>query len=195
MQTWCAGSHLTLAADTEADRDAELLEAVGDGDERAFAELYQRYSAVVFAFVLARSDDRGDAEEISADVWLGCWRSAPAFRGDSRILTWLLGIAKRQIWTHTRRRKIPTAPLDEEVECLVDDAADPADLVAMATGVDELLGALRSLPQGLAEVVGLAWLHELPYGEIASVLEIPVGTVKSRVSRARRLLKEALTRQ
>lgn len=183
-----------MAADTEADRDAELLEAVGDGDERAFAELYQRYSAVVFAFVLARSDDRGDAEEISADVWLGCWRSAPAFRGDSRILTWLLGIAKRQIWTHTRRRKIPTAPLDEEVECLVDDAADPAGLVAMATGVDELLGALRSLPQDLAEVVGLAWLHELPYGEIASVLEIPVGTVKSRVSRARRLLKETLTR-
>ena len=110
-----------MAADTETDRDAELLEAVGEGDEHAFAELYQRYSAVVFAFVLARSDDRGDAEEISADVWLGCWRSAPAFRGDSRILTWLLGIAKRQIWTHTRRRKIPTAPLDEEVECLVDD--------------------------------------------------------------------------
>ena len=180
-----------MAADTETDRDAELLEAVGEGDEHAFAELYQRYSAVVFAFVLARS---GDAEEISAAVWLGCWRSAPAFRGDSRILTWLLGIAKRQIWTHTRRRKIPTAPLDEEVECLVDDAADPADLVAMATGVDELLGALRSLPQDLAEVVGLAWLHELPYGEIASVLEIPVGTVKSRVSRARRLLKETLTR-
>ena len=84
--------------------------------------------------------------------------------------------------------------MDEEVECLVDDAADPAGLVAMATGVDELLGALRSLPQDLAEVVGLAWLHELPYGEIASVLEIPVGTVKSRVSRARRLLKETLTR-
>lgn len=105
-----------------------------------------------------------------------------------------MGIAKCQIWTYTRRRKIPTVPLDEEIECLVDDAANPVDLAAMAAGVDELLGALRSLPQDLVEMVGLAWLHELPYGEVASVFEIPTGTVKSRIPRAWRLLEETLTR-
>ena len=116
--------------EAETVRDAELLEAVGGGDERAFAELHRRYAAVVFSFVLARTADRGAAEEVSADVWLGCWRSARAFRGDSQVLTWLLGIAKRQIWTHARRRRIPTAPLDEEIENLADDADDPAGLVA-----------------------------------------------------------------
>ena len=178
--------------EAETVRDAELLEAVGGGDERAFAELHRRYAAVVFSFVLARTADRGTAEEVSADVWLGCWRSARAFRGDSQVLTWLLGIAKRQIWTHARRRRIPTAPLDEEIENLADDADDPAGLVAAAVSVDELVAALRSLPEDLAEVVDLAWLHELPYAQIASTLGIPAGTVKSRVSRARRILKDAL---
>ena len=178
--------------EAETVRDAELLEAVGGGDERAFAELHRRYAAVVFSFVLARTTDRGAAEEVSADVWLGCWRSARAFRGDSQVLTWLLGIAKRQIWTHARRRRIPTAPLDEEIENLADDADDPAGLVAAAASVDELVAALRSLPEDLAEVVDLAWLHELPYAQIASTLGIPAGTVKSRVSRARRILKDAL---
>ena len=178
--------------EAETVRDAELLEAVGGGDERAFAELHRRYAAVVFSFVLARTADRGAAEEVSADVWLGCWRSARAFRGDSQVLTWLLGIAKRQIWTHARRRRIPTAPLDEEIENLADDADDPAGLVAAAVSVDELVAALRSLPEDLAEVVDLAWLHELPYAQIASTLGIPAGTVKSRVSRARRILKDAL---
>lgn len=178
--------------EAETVRDAELLEAVGGGDERAFAELHRRYAAVVFSFVLGRTADRGAAEEVSADVWLGCWRSARAFRGDSQVLTWLLGIAKRQIWTHARRRRIPTAPLDEEIENLADDADDPAGLVAAAASVDELVAALRSLPEDLAEVVDLAWLHELPYAQIASTLGIPAGTVKSRVSRARRILKDAL---
>jgi RNA polymerase sigma factor, sigma-70 family len=82
--------------------------------------------------------------------------------------------------------------LDEEIENLADDADDPAGLVAAAVSVDELVAALRSLPEDLAEVVDLAWLHELPYAQIASTLGIPAGTVKSRVSRARRILKDAL---
>src|SRR5690625_7795292 len=80
--------------------DDHLLALVGEGDERALGHLYARYASVVFAFVLARVSDRGVAEEVSADVWLGCWRSARAFRRDAKVLTWLLGIAKRQIYMH-----------------------------------------------------------------------------------------------
>lgn len=159
------------------------------------AELYSRYAPVVFSFVKARTSDVGVAEEVSADVWLGCWRSARAFRGDSRVLTWLLGIAKRQIWTHTRGKRLPTVPLDENAESIPSTADDPADLVSSAVAVEELVVALGSLPPELAEVVRLAWLHELPYDEIGSVVAIPVGTVKSRVSRARRMMREALGRQ
>src|SRR5690625_6711781 len=65
--------------------DDHLLALVGEGDERALGHLYARYASVVFAFVLARVSDRGVAEEVSADVWLGCWRSARAFRRDAKV--------------------------------------------------------------------------------------------------------------
>lgn len=182
-----------LCADTATDRD--LLSRVGEGDERALAELYSRYAPVVLSFVNARTFDHGVAEEVSADVWLGCWRSARAFRGDSQVLTWLLGIAKRQIWTHTRGKRLHTVPLDEIAEPIPSEADDPADLVGSAVAVEDLVVTLNSLPSDLAEVVRLAWVHELPYDEIASVVGIPIGTVKSRVSRARRMMREALGRQ
>lgn len=177
------------------DPDRALLGRVAECDEQALAALYRRYAAAVFSFVLARTPDREIAEEVSADVWLGCWRSARAFRGDSQVLTWLLGIAKRQIWTHTRGKRLPTVPLDDEAEAVPSTAGDPADVVADAAGAETLLSALDSLPPELAETVNLAWLHELPYEEIASVTGVPVGTVKSRVSRARRVLRDAVRRQ
>ena len=176
--------------------DDHLLALVGGGDERALGHLYARYASVVFAFVLARVSDRGVAEEVSADVWLGCWRSARAFRRDAKVLTWLLGIAKRQIYMHTRRKRLPQVPLDEEqANELPSDELGPAELVLAADQAAAVLDALDALPESLAEVVRLAWLHELPYEEIADVVGVPVGTVKSRMSRARRQLREELRRQ
>ncbi|MFD1718549.1 RNA polymerase sigma factor [Georgenia deserti] len=171
-----------------------MLLRIGAADERALAELHARYGSVVFGFVAARTPDRGVAEEATADVWLGCWRSARAFRHDSRVLTWLLGIAKRQIYAYTRRKRLTQVPLDETEHAIPADDGDPADLVASAEETHALLAALGSLPSDLSEVVRLAWVHELPYEDIAELVGIPRGTVKSRVSRARRLLREELRR-
>ena len=79
------------------------LARIARGGEGALEELHSLYASAVFAFVSARLGDRGAAEEAAVDVWLGCWRSAAAFRGDSRVLTWLLGIAKRQACMRMRR--------------------------------------------------------------------------------------------
>ena len=174
--------------------DEALLVRIGAADERALAELHARYASVVFGFVLARTPDRGVAEEVSADVWLGCWRSARAFRHDSRVLTWLLGIAKRQVYAHTRRKRLAQVPLDESEYAIPADNSDPADLVASAEETRALLAALNALPADLSEVVRLAWVHELPYEDIAELVDVPRGTIKSRVSRARRLLREELRR-
>ncbi len=171
------------------DTDARtLLGRVGDGDESALAALHARYAGVVFGFVLSRVPQRELAEEISADVWLGCWRSARAFRGESRVLTWLLGIASRQIHTHMRGKRLSTVPLVEQLDVAGDASNDPAMIVSDTEAAGELIDAIRALPAPLYEVVALAWLHELPYDEIAVAVSIPVGTVKSRVSRARALL-------
>lgn len=172
------------------------LARVACGDEAALEELYRAFAPAVLAFALARVGGPGSGpEEVAADTWLGCWRSATAFRGDSRVLTWLLGIAKRQAYVRVRRTRLAECPLDEAAEALADGAGDAADSVLEAAGVAEILAALDALPVELAETVRLAWLHELPYAEIAAIADVPVGTVKSRVSRARRLLQETLGRR
>src|SRR5690625_7345080 len=97
---------------------------------------------------------------------------------------------------HTRRKRLPQVPLDDEQANEVpSDDLGPAELVLAADQAAAAMDALDALPEGLSEVVRLAWLHELPYEEIADVVGVPVGTVKSRVSRAPRQLREELERQ
>ncbi|MEU3020874.1 sigma-70 family RNA polymerase sigma factor [Nocardiopsis sp. NPDC007018] len=182
-------------SDSDTTPDSVLLDRVGRGDEQALGQLYSRYASVVLAFLLARVPDRGVAEEVGADVWLACWRSAPAFRGDSQVLTWLLGIAKRRLGSHTRGRRLAQVPLDEETDTIPSHEDGPADLVVSADATRALVDILHALPPDLAETVTLAWLHELPYDEVAALVGVPTGTVKSRVSRARRRLRAVLRRQ
>lgn len=182
------------ASSRDSESDESLLARVGEGDERALAELHARYGSIVWDFVLSRVEDRGVAEEVNADVWLGCWRSARAFRHGSRVLTWLLGIAKRQIYVRVRRKCLPQVPLDE-VTCDIASAdPSPVDLVVSFEETASLLAALQELPDDLAEIVRLAWVYELSYPEIAQLVGVPVGTVKSRVFRARGLLIGRLRR-
>ncbi|MFR8534897.1 MAG: RNA polymerase sigma factor, partial [Eggerthella lenta] len=153
----------------EQDADDALarsaLARIARGDEGALEELHSLYASAVFAFVSARLGDRGAAEEAAVDVWLGCWRSAAAFRGDSRVLTWLLGIAKRQACMRMRRIRPEELPLDEDLTQLADEAGDPSDALMAQAGIGEIVAALDALPAALAETVRLAWLHELPYAE------------------------------
>lgn len=172
-------------------RDEDLLARVASGDERAFETLYGRHAAAVRAFVRARVPDAGTAEEVCTDVWLGCWRSARAFRGDAKVLSWLLGIAKRQIYMRVRRGRPNVTALDDAPEPR-DDGPSPETVVLSEAGMDDLTTLLRRLPVELVETATLAWLHGLPYRQIASLLDVPEGTVKSRVSRARRLLRAQL---
>lgn len=168
------------------------LRRIARGEESALEELYCLYAPAVLAFSLARTADRETAEEVAADTWLGCWRSARSYRGDSRVLTWLLGIAKRQVYMHTRRKRLLEVPLDDAAWEVPGDSENPVDRAMGSAGVAEILAALDALPADLCETVRLAWLHELPYAEIAAVTDVPVGTVKSRVSRARHMLKDEL---
>ena len=84
------------AGEVDEQQARAALARIARGDERALEELYRLYAPAVLAFASARLPDREAAEEVAADAWLGCWRAAPAFRGDSRVLAWLLGIVKRQ---------------------------------------------------------------------------------------------------
>ncbi|TDC97338.1 RNA polymerase sigma factor [Nonomuraea deserti] len=171
------------------DPDARVLARVADGDAAALTELYERYAGPLFTFLFRMAGDRGTAEEILQDTLLAVWRSAGTFQSRSRVSTWLFGVARRQ--AHNRLRGTPPPPAAEPYE-QADRVPGPEEL---AVGGDWLQAALARLPRAQREVVVLSYLADLPHQDIAEVLGIPVGTVKSRLHLARTSLKEALHEQ
>ncbi len=178
--------------DPERD-DAELLRRIGQGDEDAMAAFYREHGRVVFAQVLLVTGKRALAEEIVQDAMLAVWRGASSFRGESSARSWVIAIARRQ--TRDRLRGQRLRVVDEAF--LAGQPVPGPGPEAMALDRAELVevrNAIRELSPAHREVLGLAFGTGLSLPEVASVLEIPVGTVKSRLTSARAALNRILER-
>ncbi|RCV52802.1 RNA polymerase sigma factor [Marinitenerispora sediminis] len=173
--------------------DDDLLAAVAAGDQDALRALYDGHAAAMLRLLRRLTSDRGVAEEILQETWLAVWRSADRFRGEASVRGWLLGVARRQAHNRLRRSEPPAIDVAEAPEP-ADLGADVEARVLAAAGHDEIMAAIRELPPRLREVVVLALVEELPYRDVAEVLGVPVGTVKSRMSGARARLARSLTK-
>lgn len=167
--------------------DISLLQRVAEGNEPAFEALYQRYSVPLFNYLLRLMHDSGGAEELLQDVFLTVWQSARCFRGEASVKTWLFRIAHHRAVSWLRKRREPPNG-DLEDLALNDLATDPEGLTIEAWEAAQIYAALNSLSVKHRAVLELAIFCELPYTEIARVVQCPVGTVKSRISYARRCL-------
>jgi len=179
--------------------DEALLARVRDGDTGAHRELFGRYAGRVYGFVLRRVEDPALAEEIAADVFFEVWRSAARFRGDSRVSTWLFGIAHFKARAATRRQRsgIRGVTRLSNVEALhrVPDRSDPVRAAEARGELRRLAGAMEALPPSQREVVELVFGEGMAYAEAARRLGVPEATVKTRVSRARSRLRRDLDPQ
>lgn len=167
--------------------DEACLEAVAQGDEDALRELYARHAAGMLRLIRRLTSDRCVAEELLQESWIAVWRSAPSFRGDSSARGWMLGVARRRSHDRLRRAELPRSPIDDDVP-LRDPDADVEDAVLAGAERERLVGAVQELPEHLREVLDLVLVDDLPYRDVAVALGIPTGTVKSRMSHARRRL-------
>lgn len=172
---------------------SELLRAVAGGDADALAELYRRLESSIYAFAMSRLGDPEKAAEVLHEVMLTVWRRAGVFRGRSRPLTWILGIARHKILDAQRRsrRWRPEPPPDGEVP----DTAVPApfELLDRNDRRDAVRDALTGLSVDHREVIHLAFYQDLSYPEISRLLGIPEGTVKTRVFHAKKAMRRRLT--
>jgi RNA polymerase sigma factor (sigma-70 family) len=167
--------------------DADAVRAIAAGDRRALEALYERHRQPLWSFIRQFVADAHLAEEVLQDTLLAVWRSAGSFRGEAQVRTWLFAIARRQAYTHLRRRRpLPVDCSDEDA--VVDPGPTPDRVVAGRDELHRLAGGLRELSQEHRETLLLALAGDLSYPEIAEVLGVPVGTVKSRVAKARRQL-------
>lgn len=168
-----------------------MLARIGAGDREALTELYQRHSRTVFQYLLRLTPDQGLAEEILQDTFVAIWRSAARFEGRSTARTWLIGIARRQ--AHNRLRRYEPMHADEaELTELATPDPGPENAALLRATRDELIAAIGRLSLVHREALALAVDQGLTSQEIADVLNIPIGTAKSRLRDAKRALRALL---
>ena len=179
-----------MAAD-DAD-DGELVRAVAAGDRAALATLYQRHSQVLLAQLALLTGDRTLSEELVQDTMLAAWRGAAAFRGDSKVRTWLIAIARRQARDRMRRPRLTSV---DDALLAQSPAAEPGpeQLVLGRAEARAVADAITDLGPSHREVLGLVFGAGLTMTEAADVLEVPLNTVKSRLHAARAALTQLLT--
>jgi RNA polymerase sigma-70 factor, ECF subfamily len=187
-----SGRPVTGADDAGEATDAALLDLVARGDSGALTRLYEAHAGRLFGYLLRLAGDRMTAEEILQDTMLAVWRSAGSYAGGSRVTTWLFGVARRQ--AHNRLRTTPP-PVPAEPVDRPDSAPGPEELAVAAAGGTPVAVAISRLPDHHRDVIGLVFVAGLPLAEVAEILGVPVGTVKSRLHHARATLARLLTAQ
>jgi len=169
----------------------ELVERCRQGDEAAFRELVDQYKGLVFAVIARSITNRARAEELAQDVFLKVHKGLPYFRGESRLSTWIFRIIVNAL--SQERPDLATTSLDEtddgrpRLEPAADDRAF-ADLVMK----DRLQKAIEQLPVPYQVLINGHYLKGLRYEDLAEALEMPLGTVKTHLHRAKRRLRHLL---
>lgn len=183
---------MTDARDIDArtrDDEADVARARA-GDTAAFAALVRRHQDRVFSFILRMLDARDEAMELTQDVFVKAWQALPGWRPEARFSTWLLQIARNAALDQLRRRRlIQFAPLDDGLD-VADTAPGPEACYASRQRQVLLEHALQQIAAEHREILLLREVEDLSYGELAAVLGIAEGTVKSRLARARAALLE-----
>jgi len=178
--------------------EGELIERIRAGDEEAFIQLYRRQQGAIYRFALQMSGSPSLAEDVTQDVFLALMRDVRTFdatRGS--LASYLYGIARNLVADHLRRGRMdsPLAPDDiaaGSAQLLANPANDPLAEMTRREAVERLRQAVLALPEHYREAVVLCELHEMDYERAAKVLGCAVGTVRSRLHRARELLAKKL---
>mgnify|MGYP002628721328 CR=1 FL=1 len=177
-----------------------LVAAAQAGDRSAFDDLVTRYHRAVFRTAMAALQRPEDADNTTQDAFVLAWRKISAFRGDSSFKTWLLTIVWRQAldrrrararwWQRSTTVSRSDDPSDDGLDRLVSHEADPERHAAARHRVRQVRDAITRLSPKLRDTLLLASDGEYSYEEIAEMLGVPLGTVKWRVSEARKLVQQ-----
>jgi RNA polymerase sigma-70 factor (ECF subfamily) len=180
-----------IARSAEADEDERLARRIAAGDRAALEELYARYRRPLFGFLLGIAPDTATAEEILQDTLVAVWQGAAGFEGRATFRQWVFAVARRQAYNAVRRRQLPWAG-PAELEATEASGPSPETEALTGAALDDLAAHIRGLPPGQREVLVLTLVEGFSYEETAAILEVPLGTVRSRLNTARRTLRQQL---
>jgi len=169
--------------------DFWLVRRTRSGDPAAFGVLYDRHAPRVYGLLRRLSGDATASEDLTQETFLSAYQSLNAWRGVGAFSSWLCGIAVRH-YRNASRRRLPEDELDETEPA--DSGSDPLARCTALEAKDALEDAIRELPDACREAFVLVYVEEFAYKEAAHLLDVPVGTVQSRLNRAKRLLRASL---
>ena len=169
-----------------------LISRARTGDREAFGGLVEQYRDNVYRLAYRMCGNAYDADEAAQEAFVAAWRALPNFRGDAKFSTWLYRLTTNAAIDVMRREKRHKAVGDGEMIEVADDADSPQETVERTEQQEAVQKALATLSEEYREVLLLRYMEELDYAEIAEVLQLPSGTVKSRINRAKAALKAAL---
>jgi len=178
---------------TTAAQDAQLLARVLEGDHEAFGEIMRNHEDRVFSVCLRIMGNRDHALDATQETFLTAFRKASQFQGNSALGTWIYRIAVNTCYDQLRRQKRRRAdPMPDHLDPTDHKAEEAIDSAGLRP---EIQSALARIPDDFRSAVILSDIEGLGLPEVAEILGIPVGTVKSRVFRGRRLLAQQLGNQ
>jgi RNA polymerase sigma-70 factor (ECF subfamily) len=212
--TSSSSSHAFLGTERESraataisakERDAELVRCFKNGDESAFDEIVAHYRAKMLAVALSVIRNHADAEEVAQDTFIRAHRGLVNFRGDSSLATWLhriaFNLARNRYWYFFRRHRHATQSLDHVfgdegtrtlADLLADSVPDPAREAANREFFRHVTACMNKLSAHQREILTQRNFQDNSYEEISKKLSISLGTVKSRIARARANLRGLL---
>jgi RNA polymerase sigma-70 factor (ECF subfamily) len=173
----------------DATSEHQLIARCREGDEQAFRELVERYKGLVFALVSRSIKDPGRAEEVAQDVFVRVYRGLPSFRGDSRVSTWIYRIVVNLLIAERQHPIIEPLEGTGEVPREFGTADRQFDDMTLR---DRMEKALQRLPVHYQVLVNGHYLKGMQYDELAAALNLPLGTVKTHLYRAKRQLRHLL---
>jgi RNA polymerase sigma-70 factor (ECF subfamily) len=181
--------------------DQLLVERAQRGDKRAFEMLVEKYQRKLARLVSRLVRDPGEAEDVTQEAFIKAYRALPSFRGDSAFYTWLyrIGINTAKNYLVAMGRRAPTST---DVEAEAAESRDDGELLRDINTPESLLltkeigntvnAAIDALPEDLRSAIQLRELEGMSYEEIARLMDCPIGTVRSRIFRAREAIAERL---
>ena len=186
---------------SEREVDAELVARVQRGDKRAFDLLVLKYQRKVMRLLSRMIRDAAEVEDVAQETFIKAYRALPQFRGDSAFYTWLYRIAinTARNWQAASARR-PSTPNNFETEdgetfSQIDNLSDistPESMMASRQIVETVNGAIGALPEDLRKAIVLREIEGMSYEDIAKVMGCPIGTVRSRIFRAREAIAAQL---
>ncbi len=184
----------------DADNDKELVKQVQNGSKKAFDLLVLKYQHRIIKLVLRYVKERSDAEDVAQEAFLKAYRALPNFRGDSAFYTWMYRIAINTAKNHLvasgrRPMEVDLENADGEsldIEELQKDVATPENLLLTDEIRETVQRTINALPDDLRVAITLREVDGLSYDDIATAMECPIGTVRSRIFRAREAVDQEL---